>query len=81
MDIFFFNVVVDVSIVSLQYTQSCIVQSDLDIKDLALELQTFSDFPTKRVTTSDLLSFLKKKLTEFFVFLMCGWPLELLLFH
>ena len=96
MEISFFNVVVDVSIVSLQKrfqtlgavvkkfrvlvnfpdlpneelkkqcealgnTLSCSEQSDLDWKELALELENFPDLPKSKMTTFELLSFLQEK--------------------
>ena len=96
MEISFFNVVVDVSIVSLQErfqtlgavvkkfrvlvnfpdlpneelkkqcealgnTLSCSEQSDLDWKELALELENFPDLPKSKMTTFELLSFLQEK--------------------
>jgi len=96
MEISFFNVVVDVSITSLQErfqtlgeveekfgvlvnfpdlpneeltkkcetlsnTLSCGGQSDLDGRELALEMQTFPDLPKAKMTTLELLAFLQEK--------------------
>ncbi|KAJ8385496.1 hypothetical protein AAFF_G00185920 [Aldrovandia affinis] len=96
MEMSFFNVVVDVSIVSLQErfqaldevqghfgvlinfpdlpdeeltkqcetlsnTLSCGGQSDLDGKELALEMQSFPHLPKAKMTTLELLAFLQEK--------------------
>ena len=46
---------------ALGNTLSCSEQSDLDWKELALELENFPDLPKSKMTTFELLSFLQEK--------------------
>ncbi len=49
---------------TLSNTLSCSRQSELDGRELALELQTFQDLPRAKMTTLDLPSFLQEKKLE-----------------